>query len=333
MHVGIMGAGAIGGFLGGHLAAAGAVVTLVGRPRFGALLAENGMTLQRLNAAPQRLPLSDTLRYTTDPAALADCEVVLVCVKGTDTDAVGAILSGVLPAAALVVSFQNGLENPARLRAALPDAVVLGGMVSFNVVRQGSVLRQATSGPVVFGKHQGRQAALLAALQATGLPCRTHADMPGILRGKLQFNLNNAINALCGLPLREQLSDREFRRLIADVMREGLAAQKAAGRRPRRLGKMMPRLAPWILPLSDGLFTRVAGAMLQVEDGARLSMWDDLSRGKKTEITQLNGAIVALGQEHGVPTPLNARIVALIHAAEEAAQGSPQLSAAQIRGT
>ena len=59
-------------------------------------------------------------------AALADCEVVLVCVKGTDTDAVGAILSGVLPAAALVVSFQNGLENPARLRAALPDGSSAG---------------------------------------------------------------------------------------------------------------------------------------------------------------------------------------------------------------
>lgn len=333
MHVGVMGAGAIGGYLGGQLAAAGAAVTLVGRATFGALLATEGLTLHPLNAAPQTLPLSARLSYTTDPAALADCDAVLVCVKGTDTSAVAELLHGVLPTSALVVSFQNGLDNPARLRAALPDAVVLGGMVSFNVVRQGSVLRQATSGPVVFGEHQGRQAGLLAALQATGLPCQTHPDMPGILHGKLQFNLNNAINALCGLPLREQLSEREFRRLIADVMREGLAAQEAAGHRPRRLGTMMPRLAPWILPLPDGLFARVAGAMLQVEAGARLSMWDDLSRGKKTEIDQLNGVIVALGQQHGVPTPLNARIVALIRAAEDAAQGSPRLTAAQIRGT
>ena len=333
MHVGVMGAGAIGGYLGGRLAAAGAAVTLVGRPDFGVLLAEAGLTLHPLNAAPQTIPLSATLRYTTDPAALSGCDAVLVCVKGTDTEAVGEELRGVLPVDALVVSFQNGLRNPERLRAALPDAVVLGGMVSFNVVRQGAVLRQATSGPVVFGEHQGRQADLLAALLATGLPCQTHADMPGILHGKLQFNLNNAINALCGLPLREQLSDRAFRRLIAEVMREGLAAQSAAGRRPRRLGKMMPRLAPWILPLPDGLFTRVAGAMLQVEAGARLSMWDDLNRGKQTEIDQLNGEIVALGQRHGVPTPLNARIVALIRAAEDAAQGSPQLTAAQIRGT
>ena len=111
-----------------------------------------------------------------------------------------------------------------------------------------------------------------------------------------------------------------------------VAAQQAAGQPPRRLGKMIPRLAPWILPLPDGLFTRVAGTMLQVEDGARLSMWDDLCRGKKTEIDQLNGEIVALGQRYGVPTPLNARIVDLVRAAEDAAQGSPGLTAAEIRG-
>lgn len=332
MHIGVMGAGAIGGYLGGRLAAAGHRITLVGRAGFGEVLAAEGMHLAGLDAAPLHLPLSETLRYTTDPTTLSDCAAVLVCVKGGDTAAVGTTLAGILPPGAVVVSCQNGLRNPDRLQAAMPEAVVLAGMVSFNVIRQGAALTQTTSGPVAIGQHDGREAPLLAALQSTGLPCLSHPDMPGVLWGKLQFNLNNAINALSGLPLRQQLSDREFRRLLAAVMREGLAAQRAAGITPRRLGRMLPRLAPLALPLPDWLFFRVSGAMLKIDPGARSSMWDDLTRRKTTEIDLLNGEVVALGAQHGVPTPLNARIVALIKEAEAASVGSPGLTAAEIAG-
>jgi len=332
MHIGVMGAGAIGGYLGGRLAAAGHQVTLVGRADFGAALAAEGMHLTGLGGAPVLLPLSDTLRYTADPSALADCEAVLVCVKGRDTANAGTILAGVLPPGVVVVSGQNGLRNPDILRRTVPGAIVLAGMVSFNVIRQGAALIQTTSGPVVIGQHDGAEAPLLAALRSTGLPCSAHADMSGILWGKLQFNLNNAINALSGLPLREQLSDRDFRRLLAAVMREGLAAQRAAGIIPRRLGKMLPRIAPLILPLPDGLFFRVSGAMLQIDPSARSSMWSDLTRRKTTEIDDLNGEIVTLGRAHGVPTPLNVHIVSLIKAAEAAGAGSPGLTAAEIVG-
>ncbi len=331
MHIGVMGAGAIGGYLGGRLAAAGQRVTLVGRAALGEALAAEGLHLAGLDGTREHRPLSDDLRYTTDPAALADCDAVLVCVKGGDTEAVGATLAGILPPGALVVSCQNGLRNPERLSAALPEAVVLAGMVSFNVVRRGTSLTQTTSGPVAIGQHDGQEARLLAALQSTGLPCLSHPDMVGVLWGKLQFNLNNALNALSGLPLREQLSDREFRRLLADVMREGLAAQRAAGITPRRLGKMLPRLTPWVLPLPDWLFFRLSAAMLQIDPQARSSMWDDLSQGRENEIDLLNGEIVALGAAHGVPTPLNTRIVSLVKAAQSAGAGSPGLSAAEIR--
>ncbi|MFT5681868.1 MAG: 2-dehydropantoate 2-reductase [Myxococcota bacterium] len=331
MHIGVMGTGAIGGYLGGRLAVAGHRVTLVGRTRFGETLAAEGMHLTGLDTAPIHLPLSPAFRYTTDPAELSDCDAVLVCVKGRDTEAAGATLAETLPPSAVVVSCQNGLRNPDRLRAVLPEAVVLAGMVSFNVIREGPALTQTTSGPIAIGQHDGREAPLLAAFKSTGLPSLSHSDMPGILWGKLQFNLNNAINALSGLPIREQLSDRDFRRLLSEVMHEGLAAQRAAGITPRRLGKMLPRIAPHVLPLPDWLFFRVSGAMLKIDPAARSSMWDDLSRRKPTEIDFLNGEIVTLGQQHSIPTPLNARIVSLIKAAEVANTGSPGLTAAQIR--
>ena len=87
-----------------------------------------------------------------------------------------------------------------------------------------------------------------------------------------------------------------------------------------------------MLLLPDWLFFRVASAMLKIDPAARSSMYDDVTAARATEIDQLNGEIAALGQQHSVPTPLNARIIDLIHAAEDAGQGSPCLTAAQIQG-
>jgi 2-dehydropantoate 2-reductase len=70
--------------------------------------------------------------------------------------------------------------------------------------------------------------------------------------------------------------------------------------------------------------------MLKIDPHARSSMWEDLSKGRPTEIDELNGEIVRLGAAHGVATPVNARIVALVRKAEAARAGSPGLSAAAL---
>jgi 2-dehydropantoate 2-reductase len=64
---------------------------------------------------------------------------------------------------------------------------------------------------------------------------------------------------------------------------------------------------------------------VQVDPEARSSMWEDLERRHLTEVDYLNGEIVRLGAAHGVPTPVNARLIELIRAAERAGQGSPRL--------
>lgn len=328
--VGVLGAGAIGCFVGGRLAHLGYPVTLVGRPRIVGPIAEHGLTLVELDGKVLHVA-ANALRTSEDIRALADLDVVLVAVKGNDTPTVAAALAPILRADAAVVSLQNGVDNPALLAEKLGRDRVFGGMVAWNVVWHGDDrLARMTSGPILVEKKAGalgeRVAALCKALDRDGLAASVAGDFERVLWSKLLFNLNNAINALLGVTLADELADRRCRRLIATAMKEGIAAMRAAGIRPYRLGRMSPEVAQVVLPLPDGIFRPLARSMLKVGDDARSSMYTDLSKGKATEIDHLNGAVVRLGKQHGVPTPLNQRIVDEIKKAELKNAGSPRLS-------
>ncbi|HYD97860.1 MAG TPA: 2-dehydropantoate 2-reductase [Alphaproteobacteria bacterium] len=308
----VAGAGSIGCYVGGRLALAGRDVTLLLRPRLAAELREHGLRLTDYEGRDERIP-PDRLALATEPAALAGAEIVLVTVKSGATAEMAALIAAHAPPAAVVVSLQNGIGNAETLRAALPGQRVHAGMVPFNVVQLGG------------GRfHRGTEGALaveaasdLAPLLAVeGLPAEAEADMPALLWGKLLLNLNNALNALSGLPLARQLADRGWRRLLAAQMAEALDLLAAAGIRPRKVAKVPPRLLPHILRLPDPLFRRIAGAMLRIDPDARSSMWEDLSRGRPTEIDHLQGAVLALAERLGRDAPTARRVVALVRAAE-----------------
>jgi 2-dehydropantoate 2-reductase len=209
-----------------------------------------------------------------------------------------------------------------------------GGMIASNVVfRSDTILRRTTTGEIVIERQHPSDEAftkngvprLVSAIRATGLDARGTKQIAPVMWSKLLFNLNNAINALSGLPLAEELSDRGYRSVLALAMREGLAVMRAMGIRPVRLGRMHAPLSSRVLPLPNWIFLRLAGAMVRIDPEARSSMADDLARGRLTEIDALNGAIVRHGARLGVPTPVNGRIVELVREAERAGQGSPRL--------
>ena len=130
--------------------------------------------------------------------------------------------------------------------------------------------------------------------------------------GKLLVNLNNALNALAGLPLRRQLAQRTWRRLFADQMAEGLAALKAEGIAPVSSTPIPANWTPHLLRLPDGIFNVVLGRTMKIDPEARSSMWEDLQRGRATEIDYLQGVITEIADRHGLQVPLSRRIVALI---------------------
>jgi 2-dehydropantoate 2-reductase len=310
--IGVFGAGSIGCYLGGRLAAAGHDVVFVGR------LGLRNLILTDYQG--ECIELGD-IRYVTDAQALVGCDVVLVTVKSTATANAAQSLAKVKPS--IVVSFQNGVGNVDVLRAA--GLKVLAGMVPFNVVhKEGGHFHNGTSGPLELERGCPE---LTKALRAAGFGVVEHDDLRAVQWTKLVVNLNNSLNALAGIPLKEQLNERRYRQVMALVVREALACLRADGIRPVRIGRLIPKLAPYVLELPNWAFARVAAAMVKIDPAARSSMWEDLERRRPTEIDHLNGEIVRLGEKHGVPTPVNRKIRELIQAAEAAKNGSPKLSA------
>ena len=323
----VAGAGGIGCFVGGIEAAAGRRVSLLARPRVIAEIERFGLTLTSLEGTSWHVA-SRQLKLSEDPKVLAEASVVLVTVKSGDTAEIADAIARHAPRDAVIVSLQNGVANAAVLRGRLPGMTVLAAMVPFNVIAAGEGrFHRGTSGDIAIE----RDAADIAAqLSVPGLVLRPTDDIVGVQWGKLLVNLNNAINALSGLPLREQLSNRGWRKLFADQIAEGLMAVRAEGITPVSPTPVPSSWVPHLLRLPDALFAIALAPALKIDPQARSSMWEDLERRRRTEIDYLQGVITGIAERRGLSVPLSRRIVALIRDAEAAGQGSPRLTVEQI---
>jgi 2-dehydropantoate 2-reductase len=327
--IGIAGAGSIGCFVGGMLAAGGRRVALLARPRVIAEIEGHGLRLTSFDGFDQRLAAGQ-LTLSENPGVLSDAAVVLVTVKSADTAGMAEIIARHAPSDAVIVSLQNGVGNAALLREKLPGRRVLGGMVPYNVIALGEGrFHRATSGDIVIERDDAGTAEKLS---VPGLTMRATDNIAGVQWGKLLFNLNNALNALADLPLRTQLSQRPWRALYADQVAEALAAIKAEGIRPVSAAPLPLSFMPPLLRLPDALFAIVLGRTMKIDPEARSSMWEDLQRGRRTEIDYLQGVITEIAARRGLAAPLSRRIVELIRKAEADGKGSPGLTPEQIRG-
>jgi 2-dehydropantoate 2-reductase len=201
--------------------------------------------------------------------------------------------------------------------------------VPFNVIAMGDGrFHRATSGDIVIEQDNAGTAKKLS---APGLTMRSSTDIVGVQWGKLLVNLNNALNALADLPLRRQLAQRAWRQLFADQMAEGLAALRAEGIRPVSSTPIPANWTPALLRLPDAVFEIMLGRTMKIDPEARSSMWEDLQRGRRTEIDYLQGVITGIADRHGLQVPLSRRIIELIKHAEAAGKGSPGLTPDQVR--
>src|SRR5882757_9659757 len=326
--ISVAGAGSIGCFVGGVLADAGRRVSLLARARLIAEINSNGLRVTSFEGFDHQVT-SGQLSLSDDPAIFRDAGAVLVTVKSTDTAEIADLIAQHAPSDAVIVSLQNGVGNVSVLRERLGSRRVLAGMVPFNVIALGNRrFHRATSGDIVIEQDQAGTAAQLS---VPGLTMRATDNIAGVQWGKLLLNLNNALNALSGLPLREQLAQRPWRMLFADQMAEGLAAMKAEGIRPVASTPVPPAWTPHLLRLPDVVFQLLLGRTMKIDPEARSSMWEDLQRGRRTEIDYLQGVITRIAERQGLKAPLSARIVALIKRAEADGKGSPALTPDQIR--
>lgn len=311
----VVGAGAIGCYVGARLAHAGQQVSLVGRPAILGEIAAHGLTVSDMDGFSAHVP-ADRLRLAANLADLrrSGAPVLLLCVKGGATAQAAGEIGAAFPAGATVISLQNGVDNVQRARDAAPHLQVVPGMVPYNVVLSpGAKVHRATTGHLQIGE-SALSAEVAACCAAAGLPMQVVPHMQAVQWGKLLLNLNNPVNALSNLPLRAELMERDYRMVLSALQTEALHALDAAGIAPAKVASAPPRLLPKILRLPDLLFKIIAARMLRIDPTARSSMWDDLQKGRTTEIDDLCGAVVRLAQQHGTAAPANAQMLQLVQA-------------------
>lgn len=312
----VLGAGAIGCYVGARLLAAGQQVTLVGRPRILEPLTLDGLTVGDLEGFKAHLPAKDLPLAPNLATAWSgsSATVILLCVKSGATTSAALEIATCCPPGTQVISLQNGVENVARIQSVAPELQAMPGMVPYNVVmRSATHVHRATMGSIYLP--QSPLTARIAPLfNAAGLSTVLAQDMRAVQWGKLLLNLNNPVNALSDLPLRTQLLNRDFRCVLAVLQTEALQALAAAGITPAKVASAPPWALPHLLRLPDWLFARLAARMLRIDATARSSMWDDVQQGRTTEVNDLCGAVVRLATQYGTQAPCNAAMCQLIAA-------------------
>lgn len=308
----VFGAGLIGGYLGAALMANGAQVTWVVRDRVKAKLA-NGLRLTDYEGHDEQLK---ALQFF-DSANHAAADFLWVTVKCTGLDAAIEDITAHVKPQTVIVSLQNGLGSEDILQAAFPDNKVVRGVFAANVVEPTpGHLHRGTEGGLDLGETPETEK-LRHLIKHPVMPFALHQDIEGLVWAKLQLNLNNAVNALSDIPLKAELSDHGYRKVLAAAQKEMLKVVHAKNIELPKLTALPPKVLPYALGLPNWLYLRLAQKMLAIDPEARSSMWCDLDDGRKTEIAFLNEAVVEEGKKLGIDCPVNQKLVAMIRQIED----------------
>jgi|SRR6478672_257343 2-dehydropantoate 2-reductase len=326
--VAILGAGSVGCFIGGAWAASGLDVTFIGRPKLSADIDEHGLTLTDYAGWQAHIPPGD-VDYRCGPEGLGDAKVIALTVKSGSTAEAAAEIAAHATPGALVISFQNGISNVEVLEQGLGGRFEIArGMVEYNVAYLGEGrFHKGVAGHLYAARRAGTRA-LADAVGEGPATLKISDQMLGLAWGKLLINLNNAVNALSGRTLIDELKNRDYRRVFAASMEEGLKLLKRAEIEPVAAGSVPPSRLPGIINSPDWLFNSIFLKRWKIDEKARSSMADDLAEGRRTEVDYINGELVRLAERLQRSAPVNQAIVELIRRAEE---GAPPLEPAALR--
>jgi len=310
----VIGAGAIGCFVGGRLAGAGHQVTLVGRPALMEKIAAGGLIL-RHPAQPDQTVFPQT---TTSLAELSGAySFILITVKAPDTVTVIKELaaSRLDLSDSYLVSLQNGIGNEALLAGAFGPQRVMAGTVTIpiSIPEPGVIEVSKDKGGLGLAPLQPGQPVghLAEALKKAGLMTQIYEDERAMKWSKLLLNIvNNASSAILNQPPAQIISRPDLFDLEIEALREGVAVMRAGGIKAVNLPGYpvvwLARLvsAGWLpAPLKRAILRPF---MLSGRGTKMPSLQIDLAAGRpSSEIGVLNGAIVRAGQQAGVPTPVN----------------------------
>jgi 2-dehydropantoate 2-reductase len=292
MRLAIFGTGGVGGYFGGRLAASGADVSFLARGRNLAALRQNGLRIQS--------PLGDVhvpcVRATDDPAAIGPVDIVFFTVKLYDTGPATGLLGPLIGPKTLVVPLQNGVDSVGTLTKAVGADHVAGGTCYLAaVISEPGVIKHTAMNRMIFGalaKTDGTSAALsdlLRACQAAGFEATLSQNIQVDIWAKfVRLTVFSGMTAVTRCPIGVLRDHVALSEMMRDALKESMAVALARG-----------------VPLTDALIDEVQVATAALPYNARSSMLEDLERGRPLELPWLSGAVVRIGKELGVPTPIH----------------------------
>jgi len=301
MRIAMVGGGGLGAFYGGLLAHAGEDVTFIARGANLQALRADGLTVKRPNGGDLHLGV----QATDNPRDIGPVDLIWFCVKTYDLDAAAQQAAPLVGPATVALTTQNGVEAPERVAAVLENAAVLGGVAlgGATLVAPGVVEQKTARLPVKLGELLGgssqRAEGLRQVLLGAGIEAEVSHDILLDLWEKLIFACAPlGLCSLTRLPLGPLLDCPETAELAGGVMAEAEAVGRVRG-----------------IALEDGTLDRLLQRLQSVATttpAARPSMYFDLEQGRRLELDAINGAVVRLGRELGVPTPLNFAVYAAL---------------------
>ncbi len=291
MKIAVMGAGAIGGYFGGRLAKAGFDVSFIARGAHLDVIRKNGLKVLS--------PLGDFTIHpatvTDDPAEVGPVDVILFMVKNYDTLQAAEQIRPLVGPDTAIIPFQNGVEARAMLSNVLGARHVLGGVafIPASIQEPGVIKHNAELTKLVFGEFDKqitpRALSFLDALEKAGVTGEIPADISMVLWSKLMFLTSmSAINCITRQPVGLVQSDGETIALYMDAMREVAAVAAAHG-----------------VSLGEEAIANNMALAKSFPPNNKTSMFQDLEAGRRLEIDYLSGAVVRLGREKGIETPIH----------------------------
>ncbi len=301
----VVGAGAVGSFYGALLARAGYRVTLIGRPAHVAAIRDTGLRLDMAGTV-QSVPV----QASSELKSVQGADLVLFCVKSTDTDAVAREMAPWLSQEAVVLSLQNGVENASTIARYVPNSVVPAVVYVATAMPEPGLVKHFGRGELVIGALDPRRSqapdvlimlqALVELFATAGIAVTCSEDVRAELWSKLMVNCAyNALSALGHAHYARIASLPEVRALQQSIVQEVVEVAAAEG-------------VALSLQSSLEAVDRIAQTMPQQHS----STAQDMTRSKPSEIDHLNGFIARRGSELGVPTPINRTLHALVKLVE-----------------
>ncbi|MGH7659808.1 MAG: ketopantoate reductase family protein [Vulcanimicrobiaceae bacterium] len=296
--IAVVGAGSVGSYFGGMLARAGVPVTLIGRQAHVDAIQRDGLFLDGV-----RIKEHIKVAASVHLASAHDADVVLFCVKTLDTEHAAKAMAPHLSPNALVLSLQNGVDNVERIRSATGiDAVSTVVYVGASIPQPGTV-KHAGAGHLVVGDRPRRAEieTVAAMFERAEVPARISDHIEVELWTK--FHLNVAANAISAL------TGANYGRIAADArcwaVMEMLTTEVIAVAAKHGVHLEEKKLIDGIIMISKAI------------PDATSSTAQDIAKGRPTEMDSLNGYVVKLANDAGIPVPVNQTLYALVKLLEE----------------